>query len=246
MNPLFGTDGIRGRVGAYPLDPSTLFVLGTSLAKSLTGATGHKPRLISARDTRESGPEIEAMLCSGIIAAGGSLVSAGVLPTPAVAFLVEEYGFDGGIVVSASHNPHEDNGIKVFSGAGRKLDDRMEDAIAEEVIRLRESAVPAPRSRPDQDPGLGTAYERHLLTLIRPRLDLVACKLVVDCANGAASRLAPGVLEKLGAQVHAIHDSPNGVNINLACGALHLDGLISEVIARRFDMGVAFDGDADR
>ncbi len=187
MNELFGTDGIRSKAGSYPLDPVTVFNVGSSLGRRLRHELGRGPRVIIGRDTRASGAEIEAFLSGGILAEGGSVRSAGIVPTPAVGFLAGRFQFDCGIVVSASHNPHEDNGIKIFSPDGKKIDDRMEDAIAADIKRVPPAGQgPAPEA-PIYDASLADAYRRRLIEEVAGELDLRGVRMVVDCANGSAS-----------------------------------------------------------
>ena len=252
MKRLFGTDGIRGVAGEFPLDGETVARLGRALAASLPVASGGPPRIVIGRDTRESGPAIEEALARGVRAGGGRVDLAGVLTTPAVACVTRLAGYDAGLVVSASHNPYRDNGIKVFSGTGEKIPDRMEIDIERLVLDGGAAALPdGPGDPPPGPPGLepGDLRERYLAWLrdsIEPGAPLRGWSLVVDCANGAASDLAPELLRRCGAAVTAIHASPDGRNINEACGALHPGDLAAEVKSRKARLGLAFDGDADR
>jgi phosphoglucosamine mutase len=255
LKRLFGTDGIRGVAGEFPLDVATVARLGRALAASLPTASGGPPRIVIGRDTRESGPAIEEALARGVRAGGGRVDLAGVLTTPAVACVTRLAGYDAGLVVSASHNPYRDNGIKVFSGTGEKIPDRLEIDIERLVLDGDAAALP---ERPGLDgaspagpPGLGPQdlRERYLAWLrdtIEAGAPLAGWSLVVDCANGAASELAPEILRRCGAAVTAIHASPDGRNINEACGALHPGDLAAEVKSRKARLGLAFDGDADR
>jgi phosphoglucosamine mutase len=251
---LFGTDGIRGEAGKFPLDPHTVRILGESLARRLAAQSGsHAPRIVIGRDTRESGPWIERELVAGMAASGAEVQSAGIITTPGVAFLTRTLPADAGVVISASHNSFEDNGIKVFDPSGRKLDDETERQI-ESDIAAAESQVPETSrqidvretARSDEDETLRMRYIDYLTSKIAGALSLVGITMVIDCANGAAYRIAPQVFEKLGAGVVAINNQPDGRNINRDCGSLHLDELRRTVIAEHADFGVAFDGDADR
>jgi phosphoglucosamine mutase len=248
---LFGTDSIRGRASESPLDPTTLPLIGRAIAEQLQG------RVLIGRDTRESGPGILDLLESGIEAGGGSVEDAGVLPTPAIALLSRESEVMGGIVISASHNPFKDNGIKVFGNDGRKLDDAEEAAIEARVEQLGSPASgrgptatrPSPPGpmRP-QEPD--SRWKRRYLELLRTRFPdqkwMEGMHLTLDCANGAMSEVAPEFLRSIGAKVSLIHGTPDGTNINAACGAVHPDSLIREVVANGSDLSVAYDGDGDR
>ena len=246
---LFGTDGIRAKAGVFPLDSPTVRAIGASLARHLSERTGRKPRLVTGRDTRESGPWIERDVIAGAVAAGADIESAGVITTPAIAFLSKTSGADAGIVISASHNPYEDNGIKVFEPTGRKLADATERQIESDIATgtFAEMAE-AQASTPDQSDAseLRDRYVAYLTNDVARDLPLAGMKIVVDCANGAAFEIAPQVLALLGAAVVAINNQPNGRNINLNCGSLHIEGLQEKVRAEHADVGVAFDGDADR
>jgi phosphoglucosamine mutase len=251
---LFGTDGIRGEAGKFPLDSPTVRAIGGSLARHLAKRTpGRAPRIITGRDTRESGPWIERDLISGAFAAGAEVQSAGIITTPGVAFLARALPADAGVVISASHNPFHDNGIKVFDPSGRKLDDATERLIEKDVSD--EGAVSdAPpddreRTNPDNQQKAGelqTQYLDYLAHDVAHDLSLSQLTIVVDCANGAAYELAPILFTRLGAKVVAISNEPDGRNINRDCGSLHIEGLERRVAAERADLGVAFDGDADR
>jgi phosphoglucosamine mutase len=250
---LFGTDGIRGEAGKFPLDSPTVRAIGGSLARHLAERTpGRVPRIIVGRDTRESGPRIECELSSGALAFGAEVQSAGIITTPGVAFLARVLPADAGVVISASHNPYQDNGIKVFEPSGRKLDDATERLIEKDV---NEGAVlnAPPHGREQTNPDneqkaeeLRTRYLDYLVHDVSHDLSLANLTIVVDCANGAAYELAPQLLRRLGANVIAINNEPDGRNINRDCGSLHLEVLQGEVIAKHADLGVAFDGDADR
>lgn len=239
MGRLFGTDGIRGRAGEPPLDPASVQRIGRAIVRALgLGA----PRVLLGRDTRESSPGLEAHLVAGLVAEGAVAESAGVLPTPAIAHLARLGGYDLGVVLSASHNLYEDNGIKVFGGGGRKFTAELEDRT-ESIIATLQTATVEPPEVPRHD--LSETYLAHLTRSYQgPRLD--GRHLVVDCANGATSPVARRLFERLGARLTVVHDGPNGRNINRACGATVPGEMASAVVAARADMGVAFDGDGDR
>jgi phosphoglucosamine mutase len=241
---LFGTDGIRSPAGAYPLDDTSLVKLGAVIA-----ALAPAPRIIIARDTRESGAMIEAQLARGL-GHDAQVLSAGVLPTPGLAFLTRELGCDFGIMVSASHNPFSDNGIKLFDRRGEKISARLENTISAGFFRLKRT--PQRRPRP-LAPVASGAYADFLLGEgAGLSLGLPAgarrggMRLVVDCANGAASRLAPALFRRLGAEVVAAYARPDGRNINAGCGSTFPAALQKLVAGRKAGLGVAFDGDADR
>ena len=245
MGKHFGTDGVRGRAGEFPLDERTVSIIGRSLARQFEASLGRKPRFISGRDTRESGQAIEGAIHAGVAAEGGQISSAGVITTPGVAFLTGAESYDAGIVVSASHNPFEDNGIKVFLPSGKKLDSSIEKLI-EEDIEAGEIAPVAPIVlNEDLVEGFDEKYLEHLRSAAEGS-SLSDFSIVLDCANGAAYDLAPKLFRSLGAEVLVINDSPDGRNINKDCGSLHLDALSATVVKAGFDLGIAFDGDADR
>jgi phosphoglucosamine mutase len=251
---LFGTDGIRGEAGKFPLVSATVRAIGYSLTRQLTERTPTRaPRIIIGRDTRESGQRIERDLAAGARAAGGEVQSAGIITTPGVAFLARVLPADAGVVISASHNPYQDNGIKVFEPSGRKLDEvterLIEKDISGQVVEPASQAGPVESDDPDNQQDaeyLRTRYLDYLVGDVAHDLSLDDLTIVVDCANGAAYELAPQLLRRLGANVIAINNEPDGHNINRDCGSLHLDVARREVIARHADLGVAFDGDADR
>ncbi len=243
---LFGTDGMRGVAGRHPLDPPTLRALGAALA-GLVRDGAQAPRVLVGRDTRESGPAIAATLASALLAAGARVEMAGVLPTPALALLTRYGAYAAGVMVSASHNPYQDNGVKVIASDGAKLPDDLERRLEE---RMQGERAGAPRALPPPPPEEPERHETLYLEKVRELLDgemnLGGLKLVLDCAEGAAYRLAPRVFSALGAEVRAIHCEPDGRNINRGCGSLHPDSLRREVTAARAALGIAFDGDADR
>src|SRR5262245_44231225 len=256
MKRLFGTDGVRGVAGEFPLDPGTVERIGAALVDVLAAGDGPL-RVLIGRDTRESGPAIEQALVRGVESRGGLAERGGVLTTPAVACVTRAMGYGAGIVVSASHNPYRDNGIKVFSREGFKLPDALEMEIERRV--LEDPAAP-PAAAPEKAPPTAAAgAQRHAAagTLRDTYLDWLRAalpsgttftgrRLVLDCAHGAASDLAPRLFRSLGAEVTALHDAPDGRNINEGCGALHPGVLGGEVARRGAWLGLAFDGDADR
>jgi phosphoglucosamine mutase len=254
MKKLFGTDGIRSIAGQYPLDAATVHAIGLALAHSLAAA-GPSPRVLLGMDTRESGPAIAAQLTSGLLAGGATVESAGVITTPAIAYLTRAHGFAAGIVISASHNPWQDNGIKVFGPDGFKLPDATELAIEEEIFKRIESstsaAVPndttlASPSAPPVNEADRADYVRFLLASV-PGLSLNNRRILIDCANGAASAVAPELFALIGgAEVIITRASPDGRNINENCGALHPEIVAAQVRHHEADLGITFDGDADR
>jgi phosphoglucosamine mutase len=244
---LFGTDGIRGKAGHAPLIPETVARVGAALVKAMPG---ERPRFVIGRDTRESGTWIENELTRGLASEGASVVSAGVVPTPAIAYLARTEGFDAGIVISASHNPYQDNGIKVFGGSGTKLTEQLESSV-ESLVADRSWHLAVDREAgASQDLAaqghLAEHYLQHLLEIVKHAGALSGSRIVVDCANGATAPIAPELFRSLGFDVEAIGVTPNGRNINLDCGSTHLDGLARAVVASHARLGVAFDGDGDR
>ncbi len=241
MGRLFGTDGIRGVAGT-DLTRDLARDLGRAAVVVLGRHGGDRPTFVIGRDTRRSGEWLEQAIAEGICSAGGDAILAGVEPTPGIAFLTVELGASSGVVISASHNPPQDNGIKFFSTDGTKLPDQIEDEIE---AALSEPIAPNVTPGELREAGVGRErYLKHLVASADAPLD--GMSVVVDCANGAASGFAPQVLERLGADVHAIFDRPDGDNINVGCGALHPEVLASEVVRLGADAGVAHDGDADR
>ncbi len=257
---LFGTDGIRAIAGEPPLDPTTIFAVGLALAHSLRDA-GEKrasshPAVILGRDTRESSPWIAATLAAGLRAAGARVESAGIVPTPAVAFLARTHRFDAGVVISASHNPWQDNGIKLFGSDGFKLPDPVELAMEEDILLHAAHPVtssvaldPAYQLPLDDNAEFQDDYIQFLIDSV-PALALRGLSMVVDCANGAAAAVAPELFRRLNAnqsaQIALLNTAPNGRNINDGCGALHPAWVAAETQKRGATLGLTFDGDADR
>ncbi|WP_158751148.1 phosphoglucosamine mutase [Acidobacterium sp. S8] len=247
MRKLFGTDGIRGIAGQHPLDSRTVYAVGLALAHQVKAGNSH-PRFVLGMDTRESSTWIAAALSAGITDGGAKVESAGVVTTPAVAFLARKHGFDAGVVISASHNPWQDNGIKVFGGNGYKLPDETELRIEEEIFRRLENAA-APDLATLNAPAVNSKFRAEYEDFLRaavPSLNLDGLRLVLDCANGAASAIAPELFSQIGGKIHLTHIVPDGRNINADCGALHPEVVAKETAALGADIGVTFDGDADR
>ncbi|MGB7987057.1 MAG: phosphoglucosamine mutase, partial [Terracidiphilus sp.] len=244
---LFGTDGIRAVAGKYPLDAATIYATGLALGHSLRN-TAAEPRVILGRDTRESGPWIAATLAAGLRETGVRVESACVVPTPAIAYLARTHGFQAGVVISASHNPWQDNGIKLFGADGFKLADGVELAMEEEILHhAANSDAPDPATLPavEDNPAFQADYIQFLINCV-PGLTLAGLRIVADCANGAAAAVAPELFQRLGGQVTLLNVAPDGHNINLDCGALHPGFVAAEVSARGAELGLTFDGDADR
>lgn len=246
MGRLFGTDGVRGLANrdltaeiALDLSVAAAHVLG-----DVGAFAGHRPVAVVGRDTRASGEFLEAAVVAGLASAGVDVILLGVVPTPAVAYLVNSLDADLGVMLSASHNPMPDNGIKFFNRGGLKLDDEIENAIEARLSEPWDRPIGDQVGRVRLDHGAIAAYEQHLLGSL-PN-DLTGLKIVVDCANGAASVIAPEVLRSAGAEVIAIHASPDGININDGCGSTHLEDLVAAVLEHGADAGIAHDGDADR
>ncbi len=246
MGEFFGTDGIRGVAGQYPLNEPTIERIGFSLARELTVRLKRAPQIIIGRDTRESGEWIERALTRGIHAAQASARSAGIIPTPGVAYLTRSLNADAGAVISASHNPYEDNGIKLFSPTGQKLDDAAEQAIERDLKSDTSTSPLITDVIVETEASLKESYLAFLRDEIGAGLNLRNLKIVVDCANGAASEIAPSLFSGLGAELTVINAAPDGRNINLDCGSLHPGKLRQVVIEESAGLGLAFDGDADR
>ncbi|HUF24439.1 MAG TPA: phosphoglucosamine mutase [Vicinamibacterales bacterium] len=247
--PLFGTDGVRGVAGNHPLDIPTITRLGAAIVRTMPpepGRRGYRPRILIGRDTRESGAWIERALSRGAAYEGGTTESAGVIPTPAIAFLTAARRYDLGVVISASHNPYEDNGIKVFCDRGGKISEAREQDI---------EAVVADRSWEVDETGLSDAvprveytdeYVAHVRKMLPDPARLHELRIAIDCANGATSLAGPRLFHGLGLDTRVIGASPDGRNINLGCGSTHPEFLADYVVREGIDVGVAFDGDGDR
>ena len=246
MGRLFGTDGVRGKAGEYPLDPPTIRRLGAALVRAMR--SGAAPvRLLSGRDTRESGPWIERELAAGIRSEGAALVSAGIIPTPAVAYLTPRMGYTAGVVISASHNPFGDNGIKVFSGTGEKFTEALEEHV--ESIMADESWGPPGDAGSDaavEQIDYRAEYLDHLARILPPAERRAGQRVVIDCANGATTTVAPMLFQQLGFDVRCIGCEPDGRNINLNSGSTAPERLAAIVRENGYRMGIAYDGDGDR
>jgi len=248
MGRLFGTDGIRGEANRYPMNSQIAFGVGQAVAH-LFKKSSHRPKIIIGKDTRISGYMLEGSLEAGVTSMGGNPYLVGVLPTPGIAFVTQSMRADAGIVISASHNPYEDNGIKVFNGGGSKLSDEQEEHIEDLILNDKlTSLLPPPRE-------MGQAYRmedvhgRYIVFLKNtfPReLSMEGMKIVLDVANGATYKVAPEAFAELGADVEVIHNTPNGLNINDNCGSQHTGDLKRRVVEKRASLGLAFDGDGDR
>ena len=248
MKKLFGTDGIRGKVNHFPMSPESVIKIGMAAALALKKKHGRNMVLIG-KDTRLSGYMIESALTSGICSMGMNVILVGPLPTPGVAFLTKTLRLDAGIVISASHNPFDDNGIKFFSSQGFKLPDEMENQIEEMAMDdgfFKKKPAGHEIGKAIRLEDAKGRYIEYIKSTIPKNMSLEGLKIVVDCANGAAYKVTPWVLEELGAEVITLNGNPDGVNINEGCGSLHTDGLREAVLANKADIGVAHDGDADR
>jgi len=242
---LFGTDGIRGEPGKPPLDDATLYATGCALGAFLKRQ--HKtPRVLIGMDTRESGSHIAALLAAGLDTVGASIAFAGVITTPGVACLVRQQGFQAGAVISASHNPFHDNGVKLFSSAGMKFPDSAEEELEQDIFKHRDEGAPKHPPSLIADDSLDAEYLDFLRSRVIPGAKFSGLRVVLDCANGAAYKLGPELFASLGADVVSMGTYPDGRNINAGCGSLHLEGLQNRVVAEKAALGVAFDGDADR
>ncbi|MCX7982961.1 MAG: phosphoglucosamine mutase [Syntrophales bacterium] len=249
MGKLFGTDGIRGRVNIYPMTVEMATHLGRAVTHYFS-KPGHRPRIIIGRDTRLSGDMLEGALAAGICSMGGMAITAGVMPTAGIAYLASSMRVDAGIVISASHNPYYDNGFKIFSRDGFKLPDETEAHIENMLIKPESLMAQVPDAKEvGRIQKMNDAAGRYIVFLKNafPRnLSLEGMKIVLDCANGACYQIAPATFSELGADVTTIHDRPDGHNINVDCGSQHPESLVREVMARKADVGFAFDGDGDR
>ena len=248
MTKLFGTDGIRGEANQYPMDGPFAFSLGQALAYVLRNRNPQS-KIVLGRDTRISGPMIESALAAGIMSMGATPLLVGILPTPGIAFMTRSAPADAGIVISASHNPYQDNGIKIFSGDGFKLSDSDEETI-EGLVLDKDLKTKCPSAGDLRSSfTLGDAERRYidfLKSTFSRDLSMKGMKIVLDVANGATHRVAPDVFNEMGATVHVIHNHPDGININDHCGSQHTQDLEKEVVAKGAAIGLAFDGDGDR
>jgi len=243
MRQLFGTDGIRGRADQYPLDRPTTFAVGVALAQWI-GANHLDPEVVIGMDTRESGPWIAEHVAGGLTQGGVRTRLAGLITTPGLAHVARTGPFAAGVMISASHNPYHDNGIKIFDHSGFKLPDEQEHALEGYIFEWTGSGKSFTPRRVEIDEGLDQAYVEHLAATLP--LGLRGMRIVTDPGNGAATHLAPALFERLGANVDCIHCAPDGKNINLNCGSQHVESLGARVLETGADLGVAFDGDADR
>lgn len=244
MRVLFGTDGIRAKAGAYPLDGATMFALGEALAHRLKPSAA-TPHVLLGMDTRESGAAIASAIAAGVRYGGGRATMIGVIPTPGVAYLCRTTDAVAAISISASHNPFEDNGVKIFGHDGMKLPDAVEEQIEDELRAIRREDVRIDLGSLGDSPDLIDSYEAFLLSGVGPGA-LKGRRIVLDTGHGAAYRIGPEVFRRAGADVVVINDAPDGRNINEHAGALHPEKLAEKVVKEKADFGVAFDGDADR
>jgi phosphoglucosamine mutase len=248
MRKLFGTDGIRGIAGEAPLDARTIHAVGLALAHTLTRHSAAGRRVLLGMDTRESSEWISTTIAAGLREGGATVESAGVITTPGIAYLTRKHGFAAGVVISASHNPWQDNGIKIFGGDGYKLPDEQELEIETEIFRHLENGSAAP-STPSKPLSVMTHYRHDYEKFLRgivPSLHLHDKTIVVDCANGAASIIAQELFAAFGGTLYLTHAHPDGRNINEHCGALHPEVVAAETSERKADIGITLDGDADR
>lgn len=247
MGSLFGTDGIRGKANAYPIIPEVAVNVGRAVACRMTH--NRRANILIGKDPRLSGDMIENALAAGICAAGGDVSTCGVLPTPAVAYLTRAMGFDAGIMVSASHNPYYDNGIKIFDRDGYKLSTTLEGQIEQAVLESTGGAQSDTNNRIGKvrrENGYDGQYVDFILSSKLHDINLAGLKVVLDCSNGATYKVAPLVFSKLGAAVTTLFNSPDGININYQCGSEHIEALQQKVLETGADVGFAFDGDGDR
>ena len=245
MGKLFGTDGVRG-VANSELTPSLAFQLGRAGAYVLAKGGDHQPTLLVGKDTRISGDMLEAALVAGILSAGANVLAAGVIPTPAVAYLTRLHKADAGVVISASHNPAEFNGIKFFNRYGFKLSDAVEEEIENIILNDVELELPTGKDIGTSAAPQAGVEEYVEFALSTVKTDLSGMKIALDCANGASSVTSPKAIRALGAEVLVIHNEPDGWNINDGCGSTHMEDLKKYVVDHGCDVGLAFDGDADR
>ncbi len=240
---LFGTDGIRGVAGEYPLEPATVHAVGAALGAWILSQNRERAVVIGM-DTRESGPWLAAQVAGGLARQGVSVEFAGITTTPGIAFLARTGAFAAGVMISASHNPYRDNGIKIIDHSGYKLPDQQELQLEQEIFRLVQEGLEPSEAQLSVNEALDRSYIAHLESTVTARLE--GLKIALDCANGSAAHLAPKLFEDLGAEVICTGCAPDGRNINLNSGSLHLENLQKTVPSLGADLGVAFDGDADR
>ena len=248
MKKLFGTDGIRGIANQHPMTAEIALNVGRAIAY-LSKREGHSPRIIIGKDTRLSGDMFESSLISGICSMGVQAISVGVIPTPGIAFLTNSTRADAGIIISASHNPMQDNGIKIFNGKGFKLSDEKEANIEELVFQNNINKLHPEAKEMGKLYRMDDAARRYvdfLKATFPQEINPEGTKIVLDCSNGATYRVAPAVFAELGVEVTTLFDQPNGKNINLNCGSQHPEALAAEVLRQKADVGFAFDGDGDR
>ena len=248
MGKLFGTDGIRGEANRYPINAEIAFGVGQAVAH-LFKKNNHRARVIIGKDTRISGYMLESSLEAGITSMGGCPILVGVLPTPGIAFIAQSMRADAGIVISASHNPFQDNGLKIFGGDGFKLTDEEEDNIENLILNKKLSELMPTASGMGKAARLDDVNGRYIVFLKNsfPRnLSMEGMKIVLDTANGATYKVAPNAFIELGADVEVIHNTPDGVNINAKCGSQHTEDLRKKVVESGAAIGLAFDGDGDR
>ena len=248
MNKLFGTDGIRGIANEYPMTTEVALNVGRAIAY-LSKRKGHAPRIIIGKDTRLSGDMFESAIISGICSMGVNVISVGVMPTPGIAFLTHDMRADAGIVISASHNPSQDNGIKIFNNEGFKLSDEKENQIEELIFANNMDKlhpVPKELGKVSRLDGATGRYVDFLKSTFPQEINPEGMKVVLDCSNGATFRVSPEVFSELGIEITTLFNQPDGKNINLNCGSQHTEALAAEVLRQRADVGFAFDGDGDR
>ena len=248
MGKLFGTDGVRGEANRYPMNAEIAFAIGQAIVYILK-KTHDRPRIVIGKDTRLSGYMLESSLEAGITSMGGNPYLLGVLPTPGIAFIAQSMRADAGIVISASHNPYQDNGIKIFSGSGFKLSDEQEEAIEDLMLGNKLQGLVPPVKDMGRAFRLEDVHGRYIVFLKNtfPRdLSIEALKIVIDTANGATYKVAPDAFWELGADIEVIHNNPNGININDQCGSQHTQDLRKKVVSSGAALGLAFDGDGDR
>jgi phosphoglucosamine mutase len=248
MGKLFGTDGVRGEANRYPMNAEIAFAIGQAIVYILK-KTHDRPRIVIGKDTRLSGYMLESSLEAGITSMGGNPYLLGVLPTPGIAFIAQSMRADAGIVISASHNPYQDNGIKIFSGSGFKLSDEQEEAIEDLMLGNKLQGLVPPVKDMGRAFRLEDVHGRYIVFLKNtfPRdLSIEGLKIVIDTANGATYKVAPDAFWELGADIEVIHNNPNGININDQCGSQHTQDLRKKVVSSGAALGLAFDGDGDR